>query len=549
MPFPTTNLGVAMHTFTSRARRSACLRLLILVVAGVLLSGQSSFAEQASEAPRSALPNVIYILCDDLGVGDLKAFNPNSKIATPHLDKLAASGMCFHDAHSGSAVCTPTRYGILCGRYAWRTRLQRGVLGGLSPRLISEDQLTVPKLLRSKGYHSACIGKWHLGLDWKKVAGKTVAENNVESAEQVRSVQYDQPFSGGPVDVGFDEYFGISASLDMVPYVYLRDRQTIALPTVDKSFGMRFASDKSQTRVGPGTEDFTAEDVLPRLTREAISYLERRARAQSDPSSDAAKPFFLYLPFASPHTPIAPDKSWEGKSGLNPYADFVMQQDDCVGQVLAALDRLKLSENTLVFFTSDNGCSPQADLPALRAKGHDPCYPFRGHKADIFEGGHRVPMIVRWPGVVSPGSHAQQTVCLVDLMATLAEATSLTLPSEAAPDSFSWMSILKNAEAPQVRSETIHHSINGSFAIRSGDYKLCFCADSGGWSDPKPAAKGKRREGVQLFNLKDDLKETENLADKQPALVQSLTQRMREIIDNGRSTPGAKLKNDVKVEF
>ncbi len=443
-----------------------------LLALAILLFGYS--------ASLAAPPNIVYILCDDLGVGDLKSFNDQSKIPTPNLDRLASEGMRFSDAHSGSAVCTPTRYGILCGRYAWRTRLQNGVLGGLSPRLIQDEIWTVPELLKQRNYHSACIGKWHLGLDWQRLSGKQVTENAIETPQQVRNVDYDQPFTGGPVDVGFDEYFGISASLDMVPYVYLKDRRVTQSPTVDKSFGMRHKDDKNQTRLGPGSADFTAEDVLPRLTSEAIDYLKRRAEAKD------GRPFFLYLPFASPHTPTAPSPQWEGKSGLNAYADFVMQQDDCIGQVLAALESLNLKQNTLVFFTSDNGCSNQADLPALRAQGHDPVRPFRGHKADIFEGGHRVPLIVRWPGRITPNSEAKQTVCLVDLMATVADIAQLELPDNAAADSFSMWPILQNPQATSLRPSTVHHSINGSFALRRGPYKLCFCDDSGGWSEPKP---------------------------------------------------------------
>lgn len=490
----------------------------------------------------AAPPNIVYILCDDLGVGDLKSFNDESKIPTPNLDRLATEGMRFSDAHSGSAVCTPTRYGILCGRYAWRTRLQNGVLGGLSPRLIRDEVWTVPEVLHQRNYHSACIGKWHLGLDWQRPKGKNVSENAIESAEQVRNVHYDQPFSGGPVDVGFDEYFGISASLDMVPYVYLKDRSVTKVPTVDKSFGMRSKEDSNQTRRGPGTEDFTAEDVLPRLTREAIDYLERRA------ASDDGRPFFLYLPYASPHTPTAPSPEWEGKSGLNAYADFVMQQDACVGQLLDALDRLKLVQNTVVLFASDNGCSNQADLPALREKGHDPVRPFRGHKADIFEGGHRVPLIVRWPGTVAAGSHTKQTVCLVDLLATVADIAHLDLPEGASPDSFSMLPILLNPNATGLRASTVHHSINGSFALRRGQFKLCFCNDSGGWSEPKPG-KADPSAGVQLFDLANDIAETNNIADQHPALVLELAREMEQIITRGRSTPGPELQNDVKVDL
>ena len=495
----------------------------------------------ASQLP-AAPPNIVYILCDDLGVGDLKPFNDQSKIPTPHIDRLATEGMRFSDAHSGSAVCTPTRYGILCGRYAWRTRLQNGVLGGLSPRLIRDEIWTVPELLKQRNYHSACIGKWHLGLDWQRGEGKEVSENSIETAQQVRNVDYDKPFQGGPVDVGFDEYFGISASLDMVPYVYLKDRSVTELPTTDKSFGMRHKDDKNQTRKGPAAPEFTAEDVLPRLTREAIGYLERRASATD------ARPFFLYLPYASPHTPTAPSPEWEGKSGLNAYADFVMQQDDCVGQVMAALERLNLQQNTIVFFTSDNGCSNQADLPALRAKGHDPVRPYRGHKADIFEGGHRVPLIVRWPGMVATNVEAKQTVCLVDLLATLSDVARLDLPEGAGPDSFSMLPILQNASAAPTRPSTVHHSINGSFALRRGPYKLCFCDDSGGWSDPKPG-KVNPDAGLQLYDLANDLAETKNIADQHPELVRQMAREMEQIIARGRSTTGKDLKNDVEVNL
>ena len=439
---------------------SAHMRVRFAMVFLLLLSGvKPTYGDEPSALKKK--PNIVYLLCDDLGVGDLKAFNAESKIPTPALDRLAAQGLRLTDAHSGSAVCTPTRYGIICGRYAWRTKLQNGVLGGLSPSLIAPNQSTVPKFLKENGYHSACIGKWHLGLDWKKQQGKSVSDLAIETAEQTRSVDYSQPYEAGPLQAGFDEYFGISASLDMVPYVYLKDDAVTETPSIDKSFGMRSATDKSQTRLGPGSPGFTAEDVLPRLTSETIAYLERRSANHRD------QPFFLYVPFASPHTPIAPSKDWEGKSGLNPYADFVMQQDECIGRILIALEKCNLDKETIVFFTSDNGCSPQADLPKLREMGHDACRPFRGHKADIFEGGHRVPMIVRWPGVIAPNTTATQTVCLTDLFATVADSIGVPLPADSAPDSFSWVSLFKNPSAPQVRPSTIHHSINGSFAIRT----------------------------------------------------------------------------------
>lgn len=517
---------------------------LAICVQAPLLS-QTSLSDASKRAATKAKqkPNILYLLCDDLGIGDVRAYNPNGKIDTKNMDALAAQGIRFTDAHSGSAVCTPTRYGILCGRYAWRSKLQNGVLGGLSPSLIDPQSITVPKFLQQNGYQTACIGKWHLGMDWVKQPGKDVSALAIENNNQVRNVDYSKPFGGGPLAAGFDRYFGISASLDMVPYTFLRDDRVEIVPTVEKAFGMKHRNDQAKTRSGPAAESFEAEHVLPRLTQEVVNYLKKYQESKSD------RPFFLYVPFASPHTPTAPTDEWIGKSGLNPYADFVLQQDHSIGQILDALKRLGLEENTMVFFTSDNGCSPQAELPLLREKGHDPVHPFRGHKADIYEGGHRVPMVVRWPNKIKPGTVSHSTVCLTDLMATMADILEVPLAENAGPDSFSWKPILQGDYDALVRPYTIHHSINGSFAIRRGDKKLCFCADSGGWSDPKPTNKPDRSAPLQLFDLTKDLQETNNIVSENSGLVQELIKEMEACIEQGRSRPGPKLANDVDVQL
>jgi arylsulfatase A-like enzyme len=274
--------------------------------------------------------------------------------------------------------------------------------------------MTVAALLRQHRYHTACIGKWHLGMDWVKREGQDVSELSIETPQQVHSVDYSQPIKNGPNAVGFDSYFGISASLDMVPYTFIENDHVAVLPTEEKSFAMMLGRTGRQTRTGPAAPDFDATDVLPTLTQRAVEYVNQRAAA-------AAQPFFLYLPLASPHTPILPTQPWQGKSGLNPYADFVMQTDSCIGEVLHALEQHGLAENTLVIVTSDNGCSPEAKFDELLAQGHNPSHVFRGHKADIFDGGHRVPFLVRWPGKVKPGSQSDQLVCLTDLMATCAD--------------------------------------------------------------------------------------------------------------------------------
>jgi arylsulfatase A-like enzyme len=387
--------------------------------------------------------------------------NPQGKIATPNIDRLAAAGMRFTDAHATSSVCTPTRYSVLTGRYNWRSRLQSGVLGGTSPRLIEPGRLTVAEMLRGQGYHMAAIGKWHLGMDWPCKLDRPAFDDDVEKGPEGWNIDYSRPIANGPNSVGFDYYFGISASLDMVPYTFIENDGVTALPTVDKAFPMMFGSSGSLTRRGPGAARFEAVDVLPTLTRRAVQYIAGHAAA-----ARSGKPFFLYLPLNSPHTPIAPTPEWQGRSGLNPYGDFVMETDACVGQVLRALDEQRLADHTLLFFTSDNGCSPSADFPALLAKGHNPSYILRGHKADIWDGGHRVPFIVRWPRHAQPGSVSDQLVCLMDLMATCAEVVGVKLPDNAAEDSVSIVpALLGNADKP-LHETLVHHYILPSSSSR-----------------------------------------------------------------------------------
>lgn len=500
----------------------------------------------ATAVAAPAKPNILYVLCDDLGYGDVKCLNPKGKIATPHLDKLAAGGMIFTDVHSSSSVCTPTRYGIMTGRYNWRSKLQSSVLGGLSPRLIEPGRMTVASLLKQHGYHTAAIGKWHLGMDWVKKEGQTVAELNIESAAQVNSVDYTQPIKNGPNAVGFDYYYGISASLDMVPYTFIENDRVAKLPTVEKDFPMFLGREQGKCRRGPAAPDFEVEDVLPTLTAKAISYVKSRAA-----DAKVGKPFFLYLPLASPHTPVAPTKEWQGKSGLNHYADFVMQTDHALGQLFAELDKQGLAQNTLVIVTSDNGCSPQANFPDLLAKGHNPSADFRGHKADIFDGGHRVPFLVRWPARVKANTLSQQTLCLTDLMATAADLIGAKLPDTAGEDSVSFLpALLGQEQHTPLREAVVHHSINGSFAIRQGHWKLALCRDSGGWSDPRPGSpKATPLPPVQLFNLDTDRGEQTNVQDKHPEVVARLTKLLEKYVAEGRSTPGERQKNAVAVKL
>ena len=491
-------------------------------------------------------PNMVVILADDLGYGDVKCFNAEGKIPTPNLDKIAAAGMIFTDAHSGSAVCSPTRYGLMTGRYAWRSKLQSGVLGGVSPRLIEPGRATVASLLHEQGYHTGCVGKWHLGMDWVVKPGKSVTELNIETPEQVHNVEYDRPIKNGPTSVGFDWYFGISASLDMVPYTYIENDHVTKNPTEEKNFPLMLGREtEGMTRKGPAAPGFDAGNVLPDLTARAIDYIDQRAA-----DAKQGKPFFLYLALASPHTPILPQSDFQGKSELNPYGDFVMQTDRAIGDIVKALDKHGLADNTLLIVTSDNGCSPQAKFPELLKKGHNPSFIFRGTKADIYEGGHRVPFLVRWPGHVQAGSKSDRLLCLTDVLATCAAVVGAKVPDTAAEDSVRFLPALRGQADTRHDIAVVHHSINGSFAIREGNWKLALCPGSGGWSAPRPGVHDTSKMPlVQLFNLADDIGEKTNLQDKHPEIVERLTKLLEKYVGDGRSTPGPGQKNTVDVDI
>lgn len=504
-----------------------CRLFLLKMVMVVASSVTESFAAEALR------PNIVYILADDLGYGDIQALNPmRGKIATPHLDRMAERGMVFTDAHSPSSVCTPTRYGILTGRYAWRTHLQSGVLYGESPPLIAAECMTVPRLLQSHGYATYGVGKWHLGLDWQQ---KTKEKFTAQEKEQAWDIDYSIPFGNGPVTRGFDHFFGISASLDMPPYVYLRGDRATKIPMTHRTY----------IRKGAAAEDFEAEDVLPAFTREAIQVVDQCAE-----KAKSGSPFFLYWSLASPHTPIVPTSPWKGKSGLGDYGDFVMQTDAAVGELLAALKRNGLEENTLVIFTSDNGCSPAANTANLEKQGHFASGDRRGYKADIYDGGHRVPLLIQWPSQVKAGSRSNQLVGLNDLMATCGELLQAKLPDEAGVDSVSFLGeLLGNSNSPG-RESLVHHSIQGKFAFRKGKWKLVLCAGSGGWSQPNDAQALKQDlPPFQLFDMEKDVAETTNLIAKYPEIAKALEEELASLVANGRSTPGAAQSNDVEVKI
>lgn len=474
-------------------------------------------------------PNIIYILADDLGYGDLSCLNPESKIQTSNMDRVAHEGVTFTDTHSGCAVCTPTRYGIMTGRYSWRTHLKSGVLNSCSPPLIAPERMTVASLLKQHGYRTACIGKWHLGLEWATVDGK---EPNPENLD------YAKPIAQGPCARGFDSYFGIPASLDMIPYVYIENDHAVepATERIDEGLGTAFH------RAGPIAPHFEIDEVLPTLTQKAVDCIDRHAKEHPD------EPLFLYFPLSAPHAPILPSKPFVGKTGIGPYGDFVAECDWTVGEVLAALQRNGMDRDTLFIVTSDNGPAPVADFKNLYAHGHNPSYHFRGHKADIFEGGHRIPFLARWPEQVKAGSAYDGTTCLCDLMATAADIVGEELPDNAGEDSVTILPALLGKTSKTLHEAIVNESSNGSLAIRQGPWKLEFCPDSGGWSEPKPGnAKG--LPPVQLYNLTEEIGERKNLQAEHPEIVRKLTRLLEDYVDKGRSTPGKPQRNDTPTRI
>ena len=487
-------------------------------------------------------PNIVVIYADDLGYGDAQCYNQErGKIPTPNIDRLASQGMRFTDGHSSSGVCSPSRYTILTGRYHWRSRLQRGIVGLWGAPVIPAERLTIASLAKRSGYQTACIGKWHLGWNWpipdsKRELFRTTGykgKKDLTATPEHRAAWrevFSQAIPGGPTAVGFDEYFGTDVP-NWPPYCFIENDRTIGIPTEFASLEL-FAKNQASQQ-GPALEGWTLEPILPALGQRAADFVKRAAKNP--------EPFLLYLPLTSPHTPLSVNQQWRDRSGLNLYADFVMETDDVIRTVLQALDESDASKETLVIFTSDNGCAPYIGVNDLEEQGHYPSGPLRGYKADAWEGGHRVPFIVRWPGVVQPGSVCDQLVHQADLLATLSEIIGQPLPVNSGEDSFSLVSLLKGNTDP-IRETSISCSSQGVPSIRSGDWKYLPVAGSGGWGQG-----GDQSQPIQLYNLADDISESKNLAASLPDRVIEMQALLEILIVNGRSTPGPTQPNDVEV--
>lgn len=445
-------------------------KLFLAIIVSTLL-----FKSLALASEKNPHPNIIFILFDDLGYGEPPAYRGNSPFKMPTLDRLAREGIRFTDAHTPSAVCTPTRYGVLTGRYPMRIG-QFGVLGTYSTPIIERERLTVPAMLKQEGYHTAAFGKWHLGMNWDI----TPDAKKSKTGMPVGTVATD-----GPISRGFDQFCGYTHAANI---------------------GMVIEQDRVLTNI----EDIA---VQPLLAKKTVDYIDERAKAGG--------PFFLYVPLCTPHMPHAPAPEFQGKSGTDKYGDWILQGDTVTGQILDALERNHLSSNTLVIVTSDNGAE------------HRSYPPLRESKRSIYEGGHRVPFLARWPGKIKPGSSCTDVVCLADLMATAAEISGATIPANAGEDSCSILpDLLGTAKAP-VREATVHQSIAGDLAIRQGPWKLIF------------KTTGLR----ELYNLTDDLSETRNVITNHTDISERLAKLMQTYITNGRSTPGTPQKNKHNVKL
>ncbi len=461
---------------------------------------------------KPSTPNIIYILADDMGYGDIKGLNADSKIPTPNLDQLISEGITFTDAHSNSAVCTPTRYGTLTGQYCFRSRLKSGVLVGHEPALIEPNTPTVGSLLKQADYQTACIGKWHLGLNWAKkdTSQPLFHGGNLWDIFHTENVDYAARVSGGPCDLGFDYSFIIPASLDIAPYVYLENDKATAPVKREAPFFKDESARGIWYRRGDVAEDFDHTTVLQTITQKAVDFITNSERSQ---------PFFLYFPLTSPHTPWFPSEAFAGKSQAGVYGDFVAMTDDVVGQIMKALKEQGIADNTLIVFTSDNGSHW---LPSDKETfEHYANGAFSGMKSDVWEGGHRVPMIARWPQAIKAGTESDAMLCSTDLMATCAELTGQSTP-ESACDSYSFLPVLTGRPSEQNDDKVmVHHSVNGTFAIRKGDWKLVDAKGSGGWSLPEKKCS-EDSAPQQLYNMKEDKEEQNNLYAEYPEIVDEL---------------------------
>ena len=471
------------------------LKHIGLGIAALTVPGCSA-GQKANTLPED-LPNIIFIMADDMGYGDVTCYNPESKIPTPNMDKLAKEGMLFTDAHTPSAVCTPTRYGVLTGRYCWRSRLKRGVFGGFDRPLIENDRLTVASFLKQHGYSTACIGKWHLGMEW------TLKKGFEPDEQEQETVDFTKPITNGPNELGFDYFFGTAGcTTDDPPLCFIENHRTVGIP--DMTSPVDFADEDRTLYM---VEGWRHEDADIEFTNRAVKFIESSVKTKPN------NPFFLYLPLSVPHIPWLPPDFVKGKSKAGPRGDQVVLFDWSIGRIAESLKDLGIAEDTLLIVTSDNG-------PREGINGHKSAGDLRGYKGSIWEGGHHIPFMARWPGKIQADSKTDEAICLTDLIATCATVVGAELPYDAGQDSYNILpALLGEKQDGPIREAIVHHSGAGVFAIRQGEWKLILGSKGAGYHDGSPKASSPG----QLYNMADDPYEKNDLWAKRPEIVKRLT--------------------------
>lgn len=498
----------------------------------IALTAASSIIDSCKyERKESKNPNIIIILADDLGHGDVEALNPESRIPTPNLNKLAREGLIFTDAHTPSGVCSPTRYGLLTGRYCWRTRLTSGVLWDYAGTLIEPDRKTIAGILQENGYYTGMVGKWHLGIDWK-LFDETAADMITKETRysDYSNIDFHSPVKRGINEYGFHYSFAIAGSANMTPFTYLENNKVTGLPEytteeVRQETGEWYGSE------GHVAKGFRLEDNLPNCSAKAIEFIENAIRQYPE------KPFFLYYPLVSPHTPVVPNEAFIGKSKAGAYGDFIVETDFYIGELMTKLKELGIDKNTMIIFTSDNG--PENDrFRNMKTKGDMNTHgqksqaPYRGWKRERWEGGHRVPFFLYWPGLISTGDKCSTTICLTDVMPTIAELTGTILPENSAEDGKSFYKAIIGKDRPESFHEAIvHHEGNGSFAIRMGRFKLII----DGPRTPSLLLDEQVKKSFMLFDVTNDIREESEISSFHPDVVQQMFEILKKYVREGRS--------------
>ncbi len=503
--------------------RSWLVRLLTVLVACAIAAGwlfPRPCEAQPNQVAAYDLPNIVILYADDLGYGDPGCMNPESKIPTPSLDQLARQGIRFTDAHSSSGICTPSRYALLTGRYHWRAF--HDIVDSFGASRLDAAQLTLPEMLQQRGYRTGCVGKWHLGWDWDAIR-RDGARSDPKTGFAANDFDWSQPIPGGPLVHGFDYYFGDDVP-NFPPYAWIENDRITEAPTRPFEAAPPTAEGNWECRPGPMVAGWQLDAVVPRLTDQAVRWIERSAATD--------QPFFLYFALTSPHAPIVPSAAFAGKSGAGGYGDFVVQSDAACGAVLEALQRMGLEENTIVIFSSDNGPEIYC-YERVKKFGHRSMGPLRGIKRDVWEGGHRVPMIVRWPEALPAGQTCDRLIVQTDLFATIAGIVNFPLENNQAEDSINQLPVWRAPESAAVRTWAVHNTYARRFALRQDQWLVMDGPDGNSREAPQWFAAQEGWEAPDapfaLYDLASDPGQKFNLASRYPDRVELMLARLKEI--------------------